>query len=133
MRDTSREAWAHLNESGTLAERQLAVLGVLCHREPCTATELEVRGGWKRLSELERMGLVARGPARACRVTGHRAFTWQLTGRREPLPLDPVETRPTPSQVRRAARLLAVERRYQALERARGQGQAELQLGGAIP
>ena len=34
----------------------------------------------RRLPELERKGLVTRGPARRCRISGHKAAVWRATG-----------------------------------------------------
>lgn len=78
------------------AEEIRSSLGELIHtaanlvsRYPgSTATELAQHGGYpdprvinRRLSEAEKVGLIRRGEARICRVTGRRALTWTVDGR----------------------------------------------------
>lgn len=81
---TSKLAAAELVASGRHDAQKTAVLSALrAHCEPVTSAEL----AWsacldrhttaRRLPDLERAGLVERGPARACRLTGHKAVTWR--------------------------------------------------------
>ncbi len=91
---TSLDAYAHLVVSGILSERRLEAWLALEQWGPMTARELDDqvkrRGLWKRLSELQRMGLVKERTVRLCRITHHSAIVWQH------VPVEPgrVYTRP---------------------------------------
>ena len=65
-----------------LPARQAEAYESLRARPGLTARELEEytgqRGVWRRLSELEDLGLVSAGEPRACRVTGRRATPWMV-------------------------------------------------------
>ena len=78
--ETSREAWNDL-KAKKLGERQKAVYNALkVARRPVTGREIEnylgLSGAWKRLPELERLGLAERAEPRKCRITGRSAQTW---------------------------------------------------------
>ena len=85
MTETSRQAWAELQDS--LPERQLEVLDALTELErvrgPVTAGELGAASGivgvWKRFSELERKGFIRRASIRPCRITGRMVTAWRTT------------------------------------------------------
>jgi hypothetical protein len=67
-----------------IAGKHLAVLHWMKeHKEllPATASEISehVYGAWKRLSELERVGLLRRVAMRFCKVTNRHAVTWEPT------------------------------------------------------
>lgn len=70
-----------MRDSGRLGERQIEVLTVLLYNEkPMTGQEvtLKVPSGWKRLSELEKMGFVREVGTRICSVTGEKAAEWAI-------------------------------------------------------
>ncbi len=78
---TSREAEAHMRESGKLAKQQRLALNHVLLNPGYTAREYEFADGLagifhRRLVELERMGRVRRGEPRKCRVGNVRAATW---------------------------------------------------------
>lgn len=79
MRQTSLEAWRGI--LSTLSARRAEVLAAIIETPGMTAAELEStamgRRHWnKRLSELERRGLVNAKEARTCAMTGRVALTW---------------------------------------------------------
>lgn len=84
FRQTSLEAWDSLRRSQDLGTQQRHVAEVLAGATaPRTAREVQRRAGpgdycHKRLSELERAGVVVRCEARLCGVTGRKADTWAI-------------------------------------------------------
>ena len=81
---TSREAARKLMESGKLKGQRKVVFDALHKCDGVTHAELGALMGvhWltpaRRLPELERMGLVAKGQPRLCRVKHSRCTTWWL-------------------------------------------------------
>lgn len=85
---TSHEAADRALASGAVPSQREAVLRFVRGRPGATATELarllhhETNHiTCRRLPELERRGLVRRGPARVCQVTNFKAATWFPTER----------------------------------------------------
>jgi DNA-binding MarR family transcriptional regulator len=83
---TSKAAARHI--VGRLKARQSAALQAVRDWPGQTATELAEACGIfdprifnRRLPELEKLGMVERGPARGCRVTGRLAATWKAVKR----------------------------------------------------
>jgi hypothetical protein len=80
---TSLEAARQLVKSGAHGTLQLKVLGMVRDGPP-GQTARELAGGdaelhqqvWRRLPELEKLGLVLRGEPRRSRGTNRRATTW---------------------------------------------------------
>ena len=79
---TSHEAEEHVNASGIRDGQARVVFEALRRREGATSAELARYAGvdryvtgW-RLPDLERLGLVAKGESRKCRVAGKNAITW---------------------------------------------------------
>lgn len=77
---------------------RLTVYNWLYHHETATRSELDnaLRGPYevnpsyhKRLSELERMGIVETAGERRCRVTGRNCILWRTTDLSSPRPLPP--------------------------------------------
>lgn len=98
-RDTSVEAWRSVQESGLVGLMQRQVYNLIYEHGPLTGTELREEGDKKhgssfrdsadkRLSELERLGVVKIAEKRRCRVTGHNAYAWEVT---KDTPRKPVE------------------------------------------
>lgn len=85
MTPTQEAAWNRIRP--TLAKSQAAVVGLLIERPSLTRNEIDRELGHgmvnavfsRRLAELERMGVLSRGPVRACSVTGHPCETWVVT------------------------------------------------------
>jgi len=90
IRRTSQEAYEEIKRTGRLGAMQFQVYEFLFRKGPSTAGEVnaglafqgQVSASFhKRLSELERMGVVDREDVRPCRVTGRNAITWKTTNR----------------------------------------------------
>ena len=81
---TSAEAYEAIKESGLLGKLQLRVLEVVVNHGPITANEVNERlgghGYHKRLSELQRFGVVHTPDSRKCTITGRRCMLWESTG-----------------------------------------------------
>lgn len=84
MRDTSQEAWERINASGILGKHRTLAYNTLFRHGPMTGAELSQvvkhPGLWKRLSELEAVGVIRDTEQRRhCRVTGYMATLWDVT------------------------------------------------------
>jgi hypothetical protein len=90
METTSFESYGNLKSSGLLTKQQHVVLQALKRHGASTASELTAAiqrerssppdPSWqKRLSELQRKGVVEKLPPRACRVTKNSAAVWRAT------------------------------------------------------
>ncbi len=82
--ETSHAAAAGHVASGANAAQRAACLRVMSHvgmtsDEIAAAAGIERHASARRLPELERAGLVSRGPARLSRVGGRSGVTWYLT------------------------------------------------------
>ena len=79
MIETSIKAFERVTPK--LSQRRKEALAAVRAQPYSTARELEDATGWRkinaRLVELERLGLIARGAARECAVTGFAAVTWR--------------------------------------------------------
>lgn len=105
MDRNSVQAWRRVKNDGKLTEARRRALRGVVRFGPCTAQELvkatRYQHAEKRLSELERAGIVRRCEPRACAVTGETAWQWQINP--EPVAItEPVR----PSQT---ARIKALE------------------------
>lgn len=82
---TSAQTYHDILRSGELGDRQRAVLKLLMDKGPLTGSEvnaaLDSHSGHKRLSELEKMGVIRSGASRICTVTKREAIAWEVTGR----------------------------------------------------
>lgn len=81
--ETSRQAAKEI--APTLSILRTEALRLVKAHPGSTASELAEYDGHRdtrriprRLPGLERQGLIKRGPARACRVTGRQATTWEV-------------------------------------------------------
>lgn len=80
---TSYQAAEQLAKTGRWANQKAAVLAAVRTNPGSTSAELAVTMAGdryvpsRRLAELERDGLVTRGPARLCRVTHKNCITWR--------------------------------------------------------
>lgn len=93
-RSTSDEAFQKIRDE--LPARRAEVFEFVWSSGPATAKELEVEmfnadsPNWrdcnKRLSELERQGVIESLVERVCLITGNKAMAWKATGRM-PVPL----------------------------------------------
>ena len=79
---TSHQAASNVSKTGSAARWQQVALDLIRRRPGMTARELESAGGHengqirKRLLEVMRGGLIHKGTARTCRVSGRQAATW---------------------------------------------------------
>jgi hypothetical protein len=94
---TSAQTYYDILQSGELGDRQRTVLKLLMDKGPLTGSEineaLDSHSGHKRLSELEKMGVIRAGPSRVCKVTQREAIEWEVTGRKpSPIPKSPDST-----------------------------------------
>jgi hypothetical protein len=106
MRDpNSFRAWRRIQDDGRLTASRRRAFEALCRRGPCTAQELVRFSGYqhaeKRLSELERQGMVTRLESVTCSITGERAATWEVIPDATPIPLE----KPTLTNAQRIAAL----------------------------
>lgn len=82
--EPSHDAAGALVASGALGRQQAAVLARVARSPGSTSHELAAGNAAarymiaRRLPELARLGLVLRGSARTCRVTGRTATTWRV-------------------------------------------------------
>ena len=79
VKDTSIQAYRE--EEGNIKGRRSHVLAALkTITAPVTGREVEdytgIPGAWKRLPELERMGLAYRAGKKTCAITGKTATSW---------------------------------------------------------
>ena len=100
IRQTSIQAYKEIVESGRHSQMQQAVYHTLYHYGPLTRTALDdmlksvgtVNPSFhKRLSELEKMGVVWRPGKVKCPKTGKRVYLWDVTSN---MPAAPVKHRP---------------------------------------
>lgn len=92
MTTTSIEAYEHMRREGLLAGAQLEVYEGLARLGGLTRNELDqaLSGGQpnptfsRRLAEMERRGVVSRGKARECCVTGRKCEVWTAVPRAIP-------------------------------------------------
>jgi hypothetical protein len=100
-RETSKQAFQEILESGALGESQKKVFQAIFEAGDATGRELNDRlqsqSAHKRLSELQDMGLIREFKTRPCRVTGHDSIAWEITGSM-PKPRTPAHTVDTPTR-----------------------------------
>lgn len=85
MRHTSLDAWSDIKRSGILGAEQLKAYACLFRYGPLTGRELDEELGpdmHKRLSELERYGVVVCNEKRKCKITGRMVHEWDVTPER---------------------------------------------------
>lgn len=93
-RDTSREAWKLVAESGLLGGKHLTIYEMVGRYPDCTANEIflklkylgKIRGEFdsnthSRFTELRDMGCIEEVQRRPCSTSGRLAVTWEVTGR----------------------------------------------------
>jgi hypothetical protein len=90
MRRTSEAVFQQIIEEGLLSTQRFAVYQLLYNRGPLTGREvnaaLGIVSGHKRLSELQRRGVVEEAEERECTVTRRTVIAWDVT---DALPTDP--------------------------------------------
>ena len=94
MRNTSIEAYMKIKESGLLSKLRFQVYDIIYNNGSMTASEMintlhnvSNSGAYAtRLSELERLGVVAAIGKRKCKISGFMAIEWDVTGN---LPIKP--------------------------------------------
>jgi hypothetical protein len=95
MRDTSSAAYQDILQSGLLGKRQKQAFAVVAKVGPGTVSEMlkacreegidinqfcGERSFHKRLPELRDLGIIKEYGKRRCRVSGHEAITWDVSG-----------------------------------------------------
>ena len=93
IRETSREAYRHLIETGQLKGRQAAALDAVIKYGPATSGEIIAKGMlgdntnlWRsRFVDLQARGLIREVGQRPCRISGRMCLLWEATGRSKPL------------------------------------------------
>lgn len=84
MRQTSVDVYYEILASGLLGDMQKDVVRILYKEAPLTGREINERGNGvslhKRLSELERRGVVEAVGEKLCSITGYMVMAWALTG-----------------------------------------------------
>lgn len=91
VRDTSKEAYKAVMESGYVGKKQKEIYSALYDHGPVTGGELHYRMNLSRnpshsnvvtrLGELREIGIVRELPKRTCSVSGHQAYLWDVTSR----------------------------------------------------
>jgi hypothetical protein len=91
-RETSRESYKLLLESGKLPDAQGTILSAIVAKpnstsgEICHELKLENVNAWRaRFTELQARGLIVESGTRKCLVSGRTTLTWVYSGRTKPL------------------------------------------------
>lgn len=91
-RETSRESYKLLVESGALPVSQAKILEAIVAKpnstsgEVCSELGLENVNAWRaRFTELQARGLIVESGTRKCLVSGRTTLTWVYSGRTKPL------------------------------------------------
>ena len=94
-RETSRESYRQLVDSGQLVGKQALALDMTIRHGPGTSAEIiaHLPGDnvnlWRaRFTELNARGLIREIGVRKCKVSGRSALVWEATGRTKPLDPD---------------------------------------------
>ena len=81
--ESSKEAAREMIDSGAMASQRMQVYVALQRHNNSTARELSDASGitvhviGRRLTELDRLGMVSRGPQRLCRIGNRNATEWR--------------------------------------------------------
>jgi len=102
-RQTSIAAYNQIKADGTLSKMRWIVYDCLFRHGPLTSREVDNGLGpgedrpsyHKRLSELERMGVVTTVGRKVCSVTGKECELWDVTALATPIPLDAASKSPS--------------------------------------
>ena len=89
MRQTSIDCYNQIKNSGLLSKRRFETYEAMVKIAPCTASEVQksinyFNGGrdcMKRISELNKLGVIYDKRTRTCNVTGRNVVEWDLTDR----------------------------------------------------
>ena len=89
MRQTSIDCYNQIKNSGLLSKRRFETYEAMVKIAPCTASEVQksinyFNGGrdcMKRISELNKLGVIYDKGTRTCNVTGRNVVEWDLTDR----------------------------------------------------
>lgn len=123
MRETSLRAYYEIREEGLLSPTRFRVYEHLIERGPRTAAEVDCafdsQHMHKRLSELERQGVIHTPRTRRCEITGRDALEWAVIPDTLPSGVPPVSVPKIPSP-EQARHLLLDLREMQACAKAHG-------------
>jgi hypothetical protein len=112
VRQTSIAAYNQIKADGTLSRMRWKVYDYLFHHGPLTRTEVdmglkgpgEVNPSYhKRLSELERQGVVTTVGRKTCNITGKECELWDVTALATPIPFDATSKSPSRKERQAAA------------------------------
>lgn len=82
MRGTSVSSFEQIKDSGLLSKARLLAFEAIVRNGPVTGSELNAilrsKSGHKRLSELQRLGLVEESGRKICSKTGHEVIAWKV-------------------------------------------------------
>lgn len=82
MRDTSVKSWEEIKASDARTKCMRTIVETLSLHGPLTGREIcdkaDQDGLWKRLSEMQRMGVVDTDGKRKCSITRRTAYIWKL-------------------------------------------------------
>ena len=89
MRQTSIDCYNQIKNSGLLSKRRFETYEAMVKIAPCTASEVQKsinyfdggRDCMKRISELNKLGVIYDKGPRTCNVTGRNVVEWDLTDR----------------------------------------------------
>jgi hypothetical protein len=89
MRQTSIDCYNQIKNSGLLSKRRFETYEAMVKIAPCTASEVQKsinyfdggRDCMKRISELNKLGVIYDKGTRTCNVTGRNVVEWDLTDR----------------------------------------------------
>ena len=89
MRQTSIDCYNAIKAEGLLSKRRFETYEAMVKIAPCTASEVQksinyFNGGrdcMKRISELNKLGVIYDKRTRTCNVTGRNVVEWDLTDR----------------------------------------------------
>lgn len=93
---TSNEAYQKALQSGLIGRVQRTVFMALIEHGPQTSSQITgrgIKGAWKRLSELGRLGVITADAVVKCPVTGMSAKLWRAVPHTEPVAVEKAKSK----------------------------------------
>lgn len=90
-RETSIKAYNEIKENGLLKKRMWQAFDHIAQNEPCTGASVPLRGGWKLMAPLKKLGVIKEVGTTVDPDTKKTVYVWGITGElpKEPPPEDP--------------------------------------------